>query len=328
VDSVHYIGVDLGGTTLTAAAVDVASGEISGRRQVPTQAIQGPEAVMARMAGLVEDVVDAAGLPRERIGAVGIGVPGVLDMERGYTVFLCNMPTTWPQVPLQATIEDRVGLPCFIINDVRAFTLGEKTFGAGRDVDTIVCMAIGTGIGGGIVVNGQLHLGISGTAGEVGHQVIDSYGPPCACGSRGCLETLASGAAITGMALKAITQGVTTQITGMVENDLNAVSPEVIARAAREGDPVARKIYERAGFYLGIGVANLITVISPRMVIIGGGVAEAGELLLDPLRRTVVERVRLTPMDQVQIVQAQLGTDAGLVGAAVWAAQQATRRTA
>jgi len=327
-DSSHYIGVDLGGTTLTAAAVDMASGDIRGRRQVPTLAIEGPEAVMARMAQLIEDVIDATGLPREQIGAVGIGVPGVLDMERGYTVFLCNMPTTWPQVPLQATIEDRVGLPCFIINDVRAFTLGEKTFGAGHGVETIVCMAIGTGIGGGIVVNGQLHLGISGTAGEVGHQVIDSYGPPCACGSRGCLETLASGAAIRAMALKAITQGVTTQITDIVGSDLNAVTPEVIAQAAREGDPVACDIYERAGFYLGIGVANLITVISPRMVIIGGGVAQAGELLLDPLRRTVIDRVRLTPMDQVQIVRAQLGTDAGLVGAAVWAAESAARHTA
>jgi glucokinase len=324
-ESTHYIGVDLGGTTLTAAAVDIASGDITGRQQVPTLAIQGPEAVMARMAELIRCVSDAAGLPKEQIGAVGIGVPGVLDMERGYTVFLCNMPTTWPQVPLQATMEDKVGLPAFILNDVRAFTLGEKTFGAGRDVDTIVCVAIGTGIGGGIVVNGQLHLGISGTAGEVGHQVVDSYGPPCACGSRGCLETLASGAAITAMALKAITQGVTTQIAGLVENDLNAVTPEVIARAAREGDPVACEIFERAGFYLGIGVANLITVISPRMVIIGGGVAQAGELLLHPLRRTVVDRVRLTPMDHVQIVRAQLGTDAGLVGAAAWAARRAMR---
>jgi glucokinase len=324
--AMHYIAVDLGGTTLTAAAVDMASGAISGRRQIPTLSIEGPEAVMARMSKLTEETITASGLSKDKIGGVGIGVPGVLDMERGYTVFLCNMPTTWPQVPLQATIEEKVGLPASILNDVRAFTLGEKTFGAGRDVDTLVCMAIGTGIGGGIVVNGQLHLGISGTAGEVGHQVIEANGPPCACGSRGCLETLASGAAITAMALKAITQGVTTRITDMVENDLNAVTPEIIAQAASKGDAVACEIFERAGYYLGIGVANLITVISARMVIIGGGVAQAGDLLFDPLRRTVMDRVRLTPMDQVQIVGAQLGTDAGLVGAAVWASERATHR--
>lgn len=321
-DSTYYIGVDLGGTTLTAGILDITSGNIVSRRQIPTLAQQGPGAVMVRMADLMRDVVDAAGLTREQIGAVGIGVPGVVDMKRGRTVFLCNMPGTWPQVPLRATIEDRVGIPTSILNDVRAFTLGEKTFGAGRDVDTLVCLAIGTGIGGGIVVDGQLHLGIEGTAGEVGHQVIEPYGPSCGCGSRGCLEILASGSAITAMALKAITQGMTTRIAAMVEHDLNRVTPEVIAQAANEGDPVARDIYERAGFYLGIGVANLITIISPQMVIIGGGVAQAGNLLLDPVRRMVYERVHLTPLDHVQIVSAQLGTDGGLVGAAVWAAQE------
>jgi glucokinase len=256
---------------------------------------------------------------------VGIGVTGVLDMERGVTLLLPNLPGTWPQIPLRATIEARVGLPTSLLNNVRAFTLGEKTFGAGRDVDNIVCLAVGTGVGGGIVINGQLYLGIGGTAGEVGHQIIDPYGPPCGCGSRGCLEAFASGPAITAMALKSITQGVTTRIAEMVEYDLNRVTPELICRAAEGGDPVARDIYERAGFYLGFGVANLIVILSPQMVIIGGGVAQAGEVLFEPLRRTVRERVHVTPLDEVQIVPAQLGTDAGLVGAAVWAGEQAAR---
>ncbi|MEA3345942.1 MAG: ROK family protein [Chloroflexota bacterium] len=321
-DLIHHIGVDLGGKTLAAAAVDTASGRVLGRHEVSTLAKEGPEAVIARMAELIETVMAAAGLAREQIGGVGIGVPGVLDMERGLTLFLPNLPGTWPQVPLKAAIEAKVGLPTSLLNDVRAFTLGEKTFGAGRDLDDIVCLAVGTGIGGGIVIDGQLHLGIGGTAGEVGHQIIDPYGPPCGCGSRGCLEAFASGPAITAMALKAIAQGVTTRIAEMVEYDLNQVNPELIARAAKEGDPVARDIYERTGFYLGIGVANLITILSPQMVIIGGGVAQAGELLFEPIRRTVRERVHVTPLDQVQIVPAQLGTDAGLVGAALWADEQ------
>jgi glucokinase len=324
---VHFVGVDLGGTTLTAAAVDVTSGQILGRHQVPTLAKEGHDAVMARMIELIHAVIVSAGLKRADVGGVGVGVPGVVDLERGLTLFLPNLPGGWRNVPLKATLESAFGRPVYLLNDVRSFTLGEKNFGAGRDVDTMVCLAIGTGIGGGVVTNGQLHLGLGGTAGEVGHQVIDPYGPPCGCGSQGCLEAFASGPAITAMALKAITQGRTTSIAQLVSYDLNKVTPEVIARAARAGDPIARDIYERAGFYIGIGVANLIAVLSPQMVVIGGGVAQAGDLLFEPIRRTVRERVYVTPVERVQIVPAQLGTDAGLIGAAVWASLQVSQES-
>jgi glucokinase len=319
---VHFIGVDLGGTTLTAATVNVVSGQVLGRHQIPTLAKDGHDAVMARMVGLIQTVIADTGLNQANIGGIGIGAPGVLDLERGLTLFLPNLPGTWPGVPLKATIQAEVELPTCILNDVRCFTLGEKTFGAGRDVETMACLAIGTGIGGGLVINGQLHLGLDGTAGENGHQVIDPYGPPCGCGSRGCLEAFASGPAITAMALKAIAQGLTTGIAEIVDYDLNKVNPEVICQAAQAGDPIARDIYERAGFYIGIGVANLITILSPQMVVIGGGVAQAGDLLFAPIRRTARERVHVTPIEKVQIVPAQLGTDAGLIGAAVWASLQ------
>ncbi len=324
---IHFIGVDLGGTTLSAAAVDVVSGQVLGRRDVATSAQEGQDAVMTRIAGLIRDVVGDTSLDKEDVGGVGIGVPGVLDLERGVTLFLPNLPGAWRNVPLKAAIEARVDLPVCLLNDVRCFTLGEKAFGAGCDVDTMVCLAIGTGIGGGIVIDGQLHLGLGGTAGEVGHQTIDPYGPPCGCGSHGCLEAFASGPAITAMALKAITQGLTTAIGELVSYDLNEVTPEIICQAALAGDAIARDIYERAGFYLGVGVANLITIISPQMVVIGGGVAQAGDLLFDPIRRTVRERVHVTPIDEVQIVPAQLGTDAGLIGAAVWASLQRAQST-
>jgi glucokinase len=319
----HFIGVDVGGTNLSAAAVDVASGDVLGRHRVPTLAHEGHDAVMVRIAGLIPRAIADANLQPMDVGGVGIGVPGVLDLERGTTLFLPNLPGQWRDVPLKATIEDTVGLPVSLLNDVRSFTLGEKTFGAGRDVDTMVGIAIGTGIGGGLVIDGKLHLGLEGTAGEVGHHVIDPHGPRCGCGSRGCLEAFASGAAITAMALKAISQGRTTRIAELVSYDLNAVTPEVISRAALDGDPIAQEIYQRAGFYIGIGVANLITIISPEMVVIGGGVARAGDLLFDPIRRVVHERVHVTPVERVRIVPAELGTDAGLIGAAVWASLQA-----
>ncbi|MGD8966543.1 MAG: ROK family protein [Anaerolineae bacterium] len=318
----HFVGVDLGGTTVSGAVVDLISGDVLGRHRVATLAKQGHDAVMARMAHLIDQAIVEAGLDKEEIGGVGIGAPGVLDLERQITVFLPNLPGEWRNVPLGATIQDQVGLPVSLLNDVRSFTLGEKTFGAGRDVDTMVCLAIGTGIGGGLIIGGKLHLGLEGTAGEVGHHIIDPYGPPCGCGSRGCLEAFASGPAITAMALKAITQGRTTRIAELVSYDLNRVTPEVICRAALDGDAVAQEIYGQAGFHIGVGVANLITIISPQMVVIGGGVAQAGDLLFDPIRRTARERVHVTPFDKVQIVPAELGTDAGLIGAAVWASLQ------
>jgi glucokinase len=326
IEPIHFVGVDLGGTTVTGAVVDVTSGDVLGRQRVPTLAKEGHDAVMARMADLIDRAIGDAGLDRKEVGGVGIGAPGVLDLERGVTLFLPNLPGEWRNVPLRAAIEQKVGLPVSLLNDVRSFTLGEKTFGAGRDVHTIVGIAIGTGIGGGLVVSGQLHLGLEGTAGEVGHHIIDPYGPPCGCGSRGCLEAFASGPAITAMALKAITQGRTTRIAELVSYDLNRVTPEVVCRAALDGDSVAQEVYRRAGFYLGIGVANLITIISPQMVVIGGGVAQAGDLLFDPIRRTARESVHVTPFDRVQIVPAELGTDAGLIGAAVWASLHKERR--
>ena len=243
----------------------------------------------------------------------------MLDLEKGLVLFLPNLPGTWPNVPLRQRIEESVGLPTHLLNDVRSMTLGEWTFGAGKGVDTIACFAIGTGIGGGLVINGQLHLGIGGTGGELGHQIIDMNGPPCGCGSRGCLEAFASGPAISAMGIKAVVQGLTTNIGELVDYDLNRITPKVIYEAAMQGDQIAREIFEMAGFYIGIAVSNVLAVVGPRKVVIGGGVGQAGDLLLEPILRTVRERVHIMPLDQVKIVLAELGPNAGLIGAALWA---------
>lgn len=314
-----YVGIDLGGTLLKAAIVDTDSGEISGLKKVDTLAREGHDAVIVRMADLIEDLIAGVGLSKSQVGGVGIGVPGVLDLEKGLVLFLPNLPGTWPNVPLRQRIEESVGLPTHLLNDVRSMTLGEWTFGAGQGVDTIACFAIGTGIGGGLVINGQLHLGIGGTGGELGHQIIDMNGPPCGCGSRGCLEAFASGPAISAMGMKAVVQGLTTNIGELVDYDLNRITPKLIYEAAMQGDQIAREIYEMAGFYIGIAVSNILAAVGPRKVVIGGGVGQAGDLLLEPIRRTVRERVHIMPVDQVKIVLAELGPNAGLIGAALWA---------
>lgn len=317
-----YIGCDLGGTNLRAAIVDVENGSVIHQMSIPTLARDGHEALMKRMAGLFMQIIEWAGLKKEDIGGVGIGVPGVLDMEKGETLFLPNLPGTWPHVPLGDTITKLTGLPTVLLNDVRSITNGEWRFGAGQGVDTVAVFAVGTGIGGGLVLNGQLHLGIGGTGGELGHMTIDYSGPTCGCGNRGCLEAFASGPAIAAMGMKAVTQGLTTRIGEMCEYDLNRITPELIARAAQAGDQIAMEIYERAGFYLGIAAANVCVAVGPRRIIIGGGVAQVGDLLLDPIRRTLRERVTVIPIEQVEVLPSQLRDNAGVIGVACWTADR------
>ena len=317
-----YIGCDLGGTNLRAAIVDVNNSAVLHQMKIPTLAREGHDAVMQRMADLIVETIRSANLKKEDIGGVGIGVPGVLDLEKGETLFLPNLPGTWPHVPLQATMSRLTGLQTVLLNDVRSITHGEWRFGAGRGVDTLAVFAIGTGIGGGLVVNGQLHLGIGGTGGELGHTVIDFNGPRCGCGNYGCLEAYASGPAIAAVGMKAVAQGLTTRLGEMCQYDLNRITPELIAQAAREGDEIAKDIFERAGFYLGIAAGNICSAIGPRRIIITGGVSQAGELLLGPMRRTLRERVTVMPIDQVEIVRSQLGNNAGVIGVACWAADR------
>lgn len=316
----YYLGVDLGGTSMSAAVIDQANGKMLGLENVPTLARQGSDAVITRMAALVEASIRSSGIAREEILGVGIGAPGMLDMQRGETLFLTNFAGNWPHVPLTARIQASTGLPVALINDVRAMTFGEWRFGAGQGVDNLACFAIGTGIGGGLVLDGHLHLGLMGTAGELGHISLDPNGPVCGCGNRGCLETFSSGPAITAAALKVITQGLTTSMAQMVGGDLNKVTPRLVAEAAQAGDPFAKAIFEEAGFYLGMAIVNVLVTVSPQRIVIGGGVAQAGDLLFEPMRRTVYDRTHVVPIEEIEILPAALGIYAGLVGASAWAA--------
>ena len=321
-----YIGIDLGGTNLRAAVADTDTGQIFHQRKCPTLAAEGQEAVIGRIIQLIRELRQGSQIPDAAVKGVGIGVPGTPDIDKGIIQFLPNLPGKWPNVPLAAIIEEQVQLPVALINDVRAITLGEWTFGAGRGADTVACLAIGTGIGGGVIVNGQFHLGIGGTAGEFGHHVVEADGFPCGCGGKGCLELYASGPAIAAMGVKEVMHGHTTRIGELVNQDLNRIDAGVVVQAAREGDPIATAILQRAGMYLGIAVGNILGVISPERVIFGGGVSVAGEVLLGPIVQTIKERVHVVPLDKVQFVLAELGINGGLVGAALWAKRRCEGR--
>lgn len=321
----HYIGIDFGGTNLRAAIADTNTGQIFHPQKRPTLASEGQEAVIERIVELVRELIRTNGATGS-IKGVGIGVPGTPDLDAGVIQLLPNLPGKWINVPLQSIVEEEVQLPVALINDVRAITLGEWTFGAGRGAHTIACLAIGTGIGGGVVINGEFHLGIGGTAGEFGHHVVEVNGLPCGCGGKGCLELYASGPAIAAMGVKEVMHGHTTRIGELVDHDLNRIDAGTIVQAALEGDPIAKGILQKAGMYLGIAVGNILGVISPQKVIFGGGVSQAGDLLLRPIVQTVNERVHVIPIQKVEFALAELGINGGLIGAALWARRRCEGR--
>jgi glucokinase len=296
----QHLGIDLGVTNLKWATVECAGSEWRtldhGRR--PTLAEEGPDAVIGRLVEIGRTALDRW----PAIASIGIGVPGLYDPVSGSTRFLVNMPGVWLGRPVAPPVEAALGLPTWLINDARAFGLAELRLGAGRGVDSLVGLTLGTGVGGVIAIDGKVHLGHDGTAGEVGHQTIDPDGPPCGCGNRGCLEAFARADRIAAAC--------------------GTATVEAAVVAARAGNARAMDGLAQVGRYLGIGIANAVTMLSPDRVVIGGGIAAAGDLLLDPIRDELRRRVQTTSLASVEVVTAELGTWAGAIGAAVHGAER------
>src|SRR5450830_1148427 len=316
-----YVGCDLGGTNIKAGLVDMSTGKVVATKGAPTLSHEGPEKVIKRIGKTIQKLVNENHHSWDDIGGVGVSAPGRLDLEKGETVFMTNLPTHWINIPLAAKLKAILNKPVFLLNDVRAITYGEWAFGAGRGVDCMLCFAIGTGIGGGVVINNQLVLNQGGTAGELGHIVIDVNGPPCGCGNHGCVETYASGPAIAAMGIKRVVQGQATAIGELAGYDLNKITPYLIAKAAEAGDSIALEIWETVGEAMGLAILNAALVVGPKKVVVTGGVAAAGDLLLNPIRRTLKERMIVMPADQIAIVPGELGDEAGMIGMAVWASK-------
>ncbi len=313
------IGCDLGGTNLRAGLVDTSTGQVLHLLSVPTLAREGHDAVIERMIGLLLSIMDQGNINGSQIAGVGIGVPGVLNPSEGLVLFLPNLYDGWRNVPLCNILGGSLGVPVHIINDVRSITMGEWKFGAGKGASTMICFAVGTGIGGGVVVNNQLIMGFNGTVGELGHTMIDPDGPACGCGNHGCLEAYASGPAIAAMGIKSVIQGRTTLIGELVNYDINKITPQIIAEAAKKGDQIAQEIFEHVGKLIGIAAVNISLAVGPERIVIAGGVSSCGDLLLNPIRHALEERIFVMPKERIQVVQAQLGDNAGILGSAVWA---------
>lgn len=322
-----FLGLDIGGTNLVAgvvrcAATGGAAGALDPGRDIlsvekaPTMAAEGPDAVIERCADLLRRALASAGRRPEQVAAVGVGMPGPLDVKRGLVLYAPNLPG-WREVPLVDRLAAAVGVPVFMENDARMFAYGEFRFGAGRGYTSLIGVTLGTGIGSGFILDGELFTGaLSGTAGEIGHMTIEPDGPRCGCGNQGCLETLAAAPAIVATVRRMLLNGRPSALAGRDPAELTAGD---IAAAAAAGDEVAREAFARAGHYLGIAAANLINAVNPEAIIFGGGVANAGELLFEPLRRTVRLRALRGVGGRTAILKAQLGDAAGVLGAAAWA---------
>lgn len=299
----RHLGLDLGGTNIKLAVLESGRAGDAPRvvctQSAPTWAEDGPAAVVSRVAALGRAAMSEHG----PVDTVGVGLPGLFDPRTGVVLLFPNLPGPWPGHPVAGPLSEALGRPVTLINDVRAFTLAEGRLGAARGCRDVVCLALGTGVGGGVIVDGRLHLGMDGAAGEIGHQTVIADGPRCGCGNRGCVEAVASAAALAALGGRA--------------------TAEEVCAAARDGDPRAGAAVATVGGYLGIAVANAVVLLTPERVVIGGGIAGAGEVLLEPIRAEVRSRVTLVPADRVQIVLGELGASAGAIGAALRGAEAA-----
>ena len=334
------IGVDLGGTQVRAALVQ--DGKLLSRIGYLTQDEDGIEAVMRRIKDAILEAAQQGGVLLEKVIGIGIGAPGPLDSRTGILFAPPNLHG-WHNVPLRQILYDEFHLPVYLGNDANLAGLGEHMYGAGRGVKDMIYVTVSTGIGGGVIIGGQVLEGVSGTAGEIGHMTIDIHGPRCNCGNTGCLEVLASGTAIARRAAEAIEEGLGEGMLAVVRELAAKKSPlvdeaghsrfspktevaplpeaaqvdaAVVVEAARRGDHVAAGIMHRAAENVGVGVVNLIHLFNPALIVIGGGVSKAGPLLFNPIEQIVRERAMEVPRKAVRIVRAELGENVGLLGAA------------
>lgn len=287
-------------------------GALLNRVSYATQAERGREVLLRRIVDAVRHMAAPLGL--DEVMGVGVAAPGPIDPFTGVIYNPPNLPG-WEEVPLKSILEAELGTPVFVGNDANLAALGEHEFGAGRGLNHMVYLTVSTGIGGGIIVDGRLLLGARGLAGEAGHMTIDPDGPPCGCGNVGCLEVLASGTAIGRIARERLARGEHSTMLEHAGGRLEAVTAETVEAAALAGDAVAKAVMKTAASYLGIGVSNLVNLFNPEAVVLGGGVARAGELLFEPVRREVEHRVMPKLREGLRIVPASLGDDVGLLGA-------------
>jgi glucokinase len=308
-------GIDIGGTAIKLAVL-WNDGRVIRSGRVPTAAEAGPEAAVGRITAGLEALLRAESVAAGEMRAIGVDSAGIVDTERNLVLDAPNL-RTWENYPLAERIGLHFGLPAFLENDVNAMAYGEWTCGAGRGARNLVCLTLGTGVGGGLVLDGKLYRGSHGAAGEIGHMAVDGDGPPCACGSFGCLERYVGAAFIVERARAHLARaGAGSRLHALAPDALTARD---IGLAAADGDALACRVLDETGHWLGVGLAGVVNLLDPERIVIGGGVARAGAPLFEAARRTLRERAMDLPAQRVEVVPAALGDSAAVVGAALLA---------
>lgn len=314
-DSTYVIGIDLGGTHIRAGLVDE-GGHILRRAATDTPASEGVEAVLDRIEHLTREV--CVDVPLSDVHTIALAVPGPIDITSHTVRFAPNL-RGWQDVPVAELLSRRLGRPVLIGNDANLATLGEHRFGAGRGIDHLIYITVSTGIGGGVIIDGRLLLGQHGYASEIGHHTVNPDGPLCKCGKHGCLEALASGTAVAREGRLAVVAGEPTRLKEACGGDIWRIDARMVTEVARQGDEIALDILASAGYYLGVGIANLLHMFNPRRVILGGGLMKAEDLLTDPMWDAIREHAHSIYLEDLGIVEAALGDDTGILGAAALA---------
>jgi glucokinase len=318
------VGVDLGGTKILAGVFKARS-KCMGRHRISTKAKRGPDAVIERIARCVREVVDECDLDLKAIRAVGVGAPGSVDPDKGEIIFSPNLPG-WKKVGLQKALAKQLGVPVFVENDCNVCTLGVYHVELKSKPKHMIGIFLGTGVGGGIILNGELHSGFNRTAGEVGHMVLEVGGPKCGCGNRGCFEALAGRASLFRRILAAVKDGQKTVLTDMLGADLDDLRSGDLRKAMKRGDKLVQKVIEEAAEYTGIAVANLINVFNPEVIVLGGGlIQQMSDDMMAIITETAVDYSMTGTFDGIEIVASSLGDDAGITGAAVLARQSVAK---
>jgi glucokinase len=310
------LGIDIGGTNLVVGSVAEGGSVLHALASEPTQAEAGEADVLDRLIALATRAIDQTRreIPGAEIMGIGVGAPGPLDTKSGIVLLTPNLG--WVNLPLRQIIHERLGLPAALDNDANCAVLGEWWMGAARGTKNAIGITIGTGIGGGIIVDGKLYHGASDCAGEIGHTTIDTEGRRCKCGNYGCLEAYASGPNIALRAVEELKAGAVSRLADYVGGDLRQVTAQTVYQAAHDGDDLALEVVNDTAKFLGVGIANLLNVFNPEVVVVCGGVTLAGDRLFDPLRREVARRAFKPAVSVCRIVPCELSGTAGVYGAA------------
>jgi glucokinase len=308
------VGIDVGGTKIASGLVNI-GGEVLARFKTNAHSEKQPEDVIAAVVQAYEELLQKGGVSRGDVVAVGIGFPSPINAKTGVISSCSNLPG-WCDTPLRDVLARRIGLPVLLDNDAHLGAVGEHRFGAGRGVRNMCYLCFSTGFGLGIIIDNQLYIGHTGTAGELSHIVIHVDGPLCTCGKKGCLMTYASGIGIARQVKERIAAGEETLLRHMLPVDGRRIGGDLVAQAARQGDRVAEEIIRTAGYYFGVGMSILIQLINPELFVIGGGLTQIGASLMEPVLEGMRANTQQELIDSARIVSAQLGSDVGIVGAA------------